>query len=75
MLGNWSTLTDTIKYVPDRKVLEVPTQYSTIQLRLMPPGWGYGLCILEIRAYQGSSFKEGIDLKGWSKHSIRFYGN
>lgn len=30
-LGNWATFTDTILYVPNRQVLNVPSQYSTIQ--------------------------------------------
>lgn len=30
-LGNWATLTDTILYVPNHRILEVPAQYSTIQ--------------------------------------------
>lgn len=30
-LGNWTTFADTILYVPNRQILEVPSEYGTIQ--------------------------------------------
>ncbi len=67
-LGNWTSLTDTIFYVPDRNVLEVPTQYSTIQAAIdaaqdgdmvyvYPGDYGdYGV--------ESITLKEGIRLQG-----------
>ena len=66
-LGNWSLLTDTIRYLPDRNVLEVPTQYGTIQAAIDAAQDGDMVYVLpgDYGDYHGEiTLKEGVRLQG-----------
>ena len=66
LLGNWATLTDTILYVPDRQVLEVPTQYSTIQEAIDAAGDGDMVYVLpgNYNMRENITLKQGVRLQG-----------
>lgn len=65
-LGNWSEpLSDTIKYLPNRKVLEVPTDYATLGEALSAAGEGDVVWVMP-GEYSGGTFvvPPGVRLQG-----------
>ncbi len=72
-LGNWTALTDTILYVPNRQVLEIPTQYSTIQAGIDAAQDGDVVYVLP-GSYDGNiSLKEGVRLQGAGADKTSIY--
>ena len=63
-LGNWSTFTASVLYVPNRKIFEVPTQYSAIQAAIDAAQDGDMVYVLP-GTYTGSlTMKPGVKLQG-----------
>ncbi|MFH1288839.1 MAG: putative Ig domain-containing protein [bacterium] len=64
-LSNWSTLTDTILYVPNRQVLEVPTQYNKIQSAMDEAQDGDMVYVLPgTYTAETINLKQGVRLQG-----------
>ncbi|MFH1287125.1 MAG: NosD domain-containing protein, partial [bacterium] len=63
-LGNWATLTDSVLYVPNRQVLEVPTQYSTIQSAIDAAQDGDMVYVLPGTYEAAINLKQGVRLQG-----------
>jgi PKD repeat protein len=64
LLGNWSTFTDTILYVPNRQILEVPSQYSTIQDAINAAQGGDMVYVLPGTYTESLTLTQGIRLQG-----------
>ncbi len=66
VLGNWTTepITDTILYVPNRQILEVPTDYATIQSAIDVAQDGDVVQVLPGEYQEEATLKEGVRLQG-----------
>lgn len=62
--GNWTTLMDTILYAPNRRVLEVPTQYPTIQAAVNDAAAGDVVWVAPGVYMEEVTLKAGVRLQG-----------
>jgi pimeloyl-ACP methyl ester carboxylesterase len=73
-LGNWSTLSDTILYVPNRETLEVPSQYSTIQAAINLTQPGDIVHVAPGNYSENLILRDGVTLQGSGPDKTRFIG-
>lgn len=72
-LGNWTTFSDTILYVPNRQILEVPSEYGTIQaaIDVAQPG-----DIVHVAPGNYSEFlllRDGVAVQGSGPDRTKFF--
>ncbi len=63
-LGNWATVTGSIVYVPNRQVLEVPSQYATIQAAVNAASPGDIVHVAPGTYGESVTLRNGVALQG-----------
>lgn len=73
-LGNWGTFTDQILYAPNRQILEVPAQYSSIQSAIDAANAGDMVLVSTGTYSETVTLKDGVRLQGAGAAMSTFSG-